>query len=46
MFVNAAFERHTGYSSAEVMGKTPRLLQGPLSQRTEIDRMGATLRAW
>jgi PAS domain S-box-containing protein len=46
VFVNAAFERHTGYSSAEVMGKTPRLLQGPMSQRTEIDRIGAAIRTW
>lgn len=46
VFVNAAFERHTGYSLAEVLGRTPRLLQGPLTQRTELDRMSAALRAW
>lgn len=46
VFVNAAFERHTGYSSAEVMGKTPDLLQGPLSQQTEIDRIGAAIKTW
>ena len=46
VFVNAAFERHTGYSSAEVMGRSPRFLQGPLTQRPELDRMGAALRAW
>ena len=33
VFVNAAFERHTGYSLAEVLGRTPRLLQGPQTQR-------------
>ena len=46
VFVNAAFERHTGYSRSEVLGRTPRILQGPLTQRLEIDRMGAALRAW
>ena len=46
VFVNAAFERHTGYSLADVVGRSPRLLQGPLTQRAELDRMGAALRAW
>ena len=44
VFVNAAFERHTGYSREEVMGKTPRLLQGPLTQRPELDRISAALK--
>ena len=46
VFVNAAFERHTGYSREEVMGKSPRFLQGPLTQRSALDRMGVALRAW
>jgi len=46
VFVNAAFERHTGYSREEVMGQSPRFLQGPLTQRAELDRMGVALRAW
>lgn len=29
VYVNPAFERMTGWSSAEVLGKSPRLLQGP-----------------
>lgn len=29
VFVNEAFTRMTGYSMAEVIGKTPRILQGP-----------------
>ena len=46
VFVNAAFERQTGYSRAEVMGKSPRLLQGPLTQRSELDRISASLKKW
>jgi PAS domain S-box-containing protein len=29
VFVNPAFTRMTGYASAEVIGRTPRILQGP-----------------
>jgi PAS domain S-box-containing protein len=46
VFVNAAFERQTGYSRADVVGRSPRFLQGPLTQRAELDRMGVALRAW
>ena len=39
VYVNEAFERRTGYTREEVMGRTPRLLQGPSTQRTELDRI-------
>jgi PAS domain S-box-containing protein len=46
VFVNDAFERQTGYSREEVLGKSPRLLQGPNTQRGELDRIGIALRSW
>ena len=37
VFVNPAFHQMTGYTSEEVLGKTPRLLQGPRTDRTLLD---------
>ena len=44
VFVNDAFERQTGYSREEVMGKTPGFLRGPKTQSSEMQRIGAALR--
>ena len=46
VFVNDAFERRTGYTREEVLGKSPRLLQGPKTQRSELDRIDAALKSW
>jgi PAS domain S-box-containing protein len=46
VYVNDAFERHTGYSRAEVMGQSPTMLQGPKTGRVELDRIRAALKAW
>jgi len=39
IFANKAFERHTGYGCAEALTQSPRLLCGPLTQRSELDRI-------
>lgn len=43
VFVNDAFLRRTGYRREEVIGQSPRMLQGPLTQRAELDRIRAAL---
>ena len=44
VFANEAFERITGWRREEVLGRSPRLLQGPLTDRAELARIGAALR--
>jgi diguanylate cyclase (GGDEF)-like protein/PAS domain S-box-containing protein len=46
VFVNEAFERRTGYRPDEVLGRTPRLLQGPRTQRSELDRIRNAMEQW
>ena len=46
VYVNDAFERRTGYSFEEVIGQTPRILQGPKTQRDELDRIREALERW
>ena len=43
IYVNPAFEAMTGYSREEVLGRTPRILQGPRTDRTTLDRMRRAL---
>jgi PAS domain S-box-containing protein len=42
-FVNKEFERVTGYSEEEVIGKTPRILQGVDTDRDTLDRIRNSL---
>ena len=44
VYVNPAFERITGYSTAEVMGRNCRLLQGVSTERRTVDRIRKALR--
>ncbi|AWX99861.1 hypothetical protein A8139_07530 [Marinomonas primoryensis] len=44
VFVNDAFEKLTGYSPQEIIGKSPKLLQGPKTDRLELDRIKAALK--
>ncbi len=46
IYVNEAFTRMTGYSPEEVLGKTPRILQGQNSDRTQLDKLRAALKQW
>lgn len=46
IYVNDAFTKTTGYTAEEVIGKTPRILQGPKSDRNELARLGKDLREW
>ncbi len=39
LYVNQAFSRITGYSSEEVVGKSPRILQGPRTERAVTQRL-------
>lgn len=38
-YVHEAFSRMTGYAAEEVIGKAPRIFQGPRTDRTVLERM-------
>ena len=43
VYVNSAFEKLTGYAARDILGGTPRRLQGPLTDRTVLDRLRMSL---
>ncbi len=46
LFVNEAFERRAGYTRDEVLGRSPRFLQGPRTDKAELWCIGEALRRW
>ncbi len=46
LYVNEAFTRMSGHSLEEVLGKTPRILQGPDTDREPRDKIRAALKKW
>ena len=46
VFVNEAFERVTGYRASDAIGLSPRLLQGPGTDRLVLDRIRNALANW
>ena len=46
VYANKAFERMTGFSPQEVLGRNPRMLQGPATDQRELARMHDALFAW
>jgi|AntRauTorckE5430_2_1112549.scaffolds.fasta_scaffold00867_3 PAS domain S-box-containing protein len=46
IYCNPAFTRMTGYSPEDVLGKTPRLLQGEKSSKKELARLRKALESW
>jgi PAS domain S-box-containing protein len=44
-YANPALEKQTGYTSEEVLGRSPRLLQGPKTDRATLDLIRAALRS-
>jgi PAS domain S-box-containing protein len=45
VYVNDAFVSRTGYTREEAIGKTPRMFQGPMTQRAELDKVRRAMEA-
>jgi PAS domain S-box-containing protein len=45
IYANKAFKKLTGHDPKEVIGKTPRILQGPGTDKKVVDRLSAVLKA-
>lgn len=46
IYANEAFTKMTGYELHEIIGKSPRILQGPSSNRSELNKLKAALKKW
>lgn len=46
LWANDIFYKSTGYTPAEVIGKSPRILQGPLTDKSVLRRLRTALENW
>lgn len=46
VYVNDAFTRMTGYTADEVIGQSPRILQGPKTDKHELAKIRKAMAAW
>ena len=46
LYVNEAFSHITGYAPEEVLGKTPRILQGPKTDQAALQKVRTALSQW
>lgn len=44
VYANPAFQKMTGYTSEELIGKSPKILQGPLTDQRVIEKMRSCIR--
>jgi len=44
IYVNRAFTKISGYTAEDAIGQTPRILQGPLTDRNELNKLKASLK--
>lgn len=45
IYANKAFSKLTGYASGEVVGKAPKFLQGPATDKKVVGRLAGALKA-
>jgi len=46
IYANETFSKHSGYSQEDIIGKNPRILQGPLTDLATLARIRQGLVAW
>jgi PAS domain S-box-containing protein len=46
VYVNPAFTEMTGYTAQEIVGQTPRILQGAKTDRARLDKVRRALKKW
>jgi diguanylate cyclase (GGDEF)-like protein/PAS domain S-box-containing protein len=46
LWANDVFYKHTGYEPSEIIGKSPRFLQGPLTDKSVLKKLRTALQKW